>query len=375
MDISQTNWNETDDNNNTAAPDGAPEGMPPSGVNNTMRAMMGAIKRWYDQFVPAVTTGSSTVYTLAYSVAPTALVDGMRFTVKFHATCGAAPTLNVNILGAKPLFKWEAGNWVAVTAGDIVAGQKLLLTYDQTSGNFQILSSLMSISQLQNQAYVYSADSGVADAYVIAPTPAPTAYSVGQSFEWTVAHVNATTTPTLKVGSLNAGTITWPDGSAVQVGQLPANAVVRTVVAAVSTGTPTWHLETVSNPNRPVLSKFTAALGGAVALNNTTIFFDGPSVNAGTTGIFFISGKVTLQDTGGLASFFIKLWDGTTIVDSSALTLPVGNVGVVSLSGIITNPAGNLKISVQDASNASGNILSNNSGGGRDSSVTAIRIG
>jgi len=80
-------------------------------------------------------------------VPPTALADGMRFTVKFHVASGAAPTLNINLLGAKPLFKWYQGAWVAVGANDIALGQKLLLTYDQTSGNFQILQPLGTASQ------------------------------------------------------------------------------------------------------------------------------------------------------------------------------------------------------------------------------------
>jgi len=140
VDISQSNWNETDDNNNTAAPDGAPEGMPPSGVNNTMRAMMGAIKRWYDQAVPKATdgTGTSTAYTLSYAVAPTTLPDGMAFLVNFDKTCGAGPTLNVNGLGAKPLYKWT-GSWGAVGAFDIVATQILRVVYDATSGAFRVL--------------------------------------------------------------------------------------------------------------------------------------------------------------------------------------------------------------------------------------------
>ena len=44
-DISASNWSPTDASNNSAAPDGAPEGMPPSGVNDTMRAIMGADRR------------------------------------------------------------------------------------------------------------------------------------------------------------------------------------------------------------------------------------------------------------------------------------------------------------------------------------------
>ncbi|WIM14486.1 hypothetical protein [Enhydrobacter sp.] len=144
MDISQSNWNEADDNNTTAAPDGAPEGMPPSGVNDTLRAMMGAIKRWYDQSIPRTTdgAGSSTAYRLSYDAIPTALADGMTFLVGFDKSCGNAPTLEVNSLGAKPLHKWTSGSWVALVAGDLMAGQIVRLAYDQASGALRILAPL-----------------------------------------------------------------------------------------------------------------------------------------------------------------------------------------------------------------------------------------
>ena len=43
-----SSWNETDNSNTAAPPDGWPEFMNPSDVNNCARAMMGAIKRWYN---------------------------------------------------------------------------------------------------------------------------------------------------------------------------------------------------------------------------------------------------------------------------------------------------------------------------------------
>ena len=48
-------WSPVDDDNNSAPPVGAPEGMLPSGVNNTMRAMMGSLRRMYDKIVSAET--------------------------------------------------------------------------------------------------------------------------------------------------------------------------------------------------------------------------------------------------------------------------------------------------------------------------------
>lgn len=37
-----------DSNNDDAVPDGAPEGWAPSSANNVLRALMGKLRRWYD---------------------------------------------------------------------------------------------------------------------------------------------------------------------------------------------------------------------------------------------------------------------------------------------------------------------------------------
>jgi hypothetical protein len=43
-----SSWSPTDASNNLTPPDGWPEGMQPSGVNDCGRMMMGAIRRWYN---------------------------------------------------------------------------------------------------------------------------------------------------------------------------------------------------------------------------------------------------------------------------------------------------------------------------------------
>jgi hypothetical protein len=110
-DVYASTWTENDDLNAAAPPEGAPEGMQPSAINNVMRMMMGATKRLLDQLIPKGTdiTGTSTAYTLTYSVAPNAIADGMTFCVSFDKQCGNAPTLNINALGAKPLYKSRSG--------------------------------------------------------------------------------------------------------------------------------------------------------------------------------------------------------------------------------------------------------------------------
>ena len=141
-DVYSSEFSEVDDDNDSASGAGWPESMRPGNVNNAARALQGAIKRFVDQQTPKTTTGTSTAYLLAYSVAPGALADGMTVLVEFDQACGNAPTLNINSLGAKSLYKFAAGEWVALVAGDLISGQVVRLSYNQTSGVFRILQPL-----------------------------------------------------------------------------------------------------------------------------------------------------------------------------------------------------------------------------------------
>jgi microcystin-dependent protein len=134
MDISAANWSEDDNANTTAAPDGAPEGMAPSGVNNVLRAHQGALKRFYNWTIPKLTGGSGTAYTLSYAVAPAALVDGMTHLVQFNVANGNAATLAINALGAIPLQYYSAGAWRAVPAA--LAGAYRILNRPDTTGDW-----------------------------------------------------------------------------------------------------------------------------------------------------------------------------------------------------------------------------------------------
>ena len=139
MDICASNWNEADASNSAAAPDGWPEGMAPSGVNDSGRAMMGALKRWYNWTIPKATGGTSTAYTLTYGVAPSALVDGMSFVVNFHTVNGTGATLNVNGFGLIPLRHYANGTWYNIPPGWIGADAIHRITYHQAGSIFRIV--------------------------------------------------------------------------------------------------------------------------------------------------------------------------------------------------------------------------------------------
>jgi hypothetical protein len=151
------------------------------------------------------------------------------------------------------------------------------------------------------------------------------------------------------------------------------------VLARLAIGTAGQFLQVNAGATAPQwndLDPITSSLGANVTLNNTGAYFDGPSIAQGTAGTWFVSGTVTCWDTAGLAYFNVKLWDGTTVIASARGEGRAANVPVaISVSGQITSPAGNLRISVQDTSSTSGVINFNASGNSKDSTITAIRIG
>lgn len=122
-----------------------------------------------------------------------------------------------------------------------------------------------------------------------------------------------------------------------------------------------------------MLSPITASLAADVDLNNTANYFTGPTISQGTSGTWFVSGTVTLTGTV-TDQINVKLWDGTTVISSCAVNINAATATVVSLSGYITNPAGDLKISARDTNNTNGKIIFNSSGNSKDSTITAIRI-
>src|SRR5216684_199082 len=103
--LSGATYSEVDASNNQAAPNGMPEGMPPSGVNDAWRAGMGAIKRSYDRDH----AGSwCTVGTLSAATA----MSGATFN-EAQVAMAAAATMAI---GA------AAGNYIAVTGTTTISG-------------------------------------------------------------------------------------------------------------------------------------------------------------------------------------------------------------------------------------------------------------
>lgn len=112
------------------------EGMAPSAVNDSARAMMASVAKWRDDMGSNITTGgTSTAYTVATNQVFDTLAHlaGQELTFYVHATNGALPTLNVDGLGAKNIgIDINTG----VPAGTLISGSPYTVVYNASLSIF-----------------------------------------------------------------------------------------------------------------------------------------------------------------------------------------------------------------------------------------------
>jgi hypothetical protein len=114
------------------------EGMAPSAVNDSARAMMARLAEWRDDVSGTITTaGSSTAYTVASNQGFDNLADLNGAMIAFvpHATNGAIVTLNVDGLGAKPL---RFGPSLELQSGVLIQGTPYAVSYNNADGAFYL---------------------------------------------------------------------------------------------------------------------------------------------------------------------------------------------------------------------------------------------
>jgi hypothetical protein len=99
-------------------------------LNNAMRGIAGDLGNFRNDIAAANTsTGTGTAYVLATDSQISALADGLVLSWLPNVTNTGAATLNVDTLGAKKLLASGA----ALVAGNIVAGQPVIVTYDASA--------------------------------------------------------------------------------------------------------------------------------------------------------------------------------------------------------------------------------------------------
>lgn len=131
-------WNTSAAGNNASPPSGAPEGMAPSTVNDTMREIMAALARWYsDTDGSLVSTGSGNAYVLTTNSSHAALADIPIIVFRANHTNTGPSTLAVDGLSAVGINLYGDN---LLVGSEIVEDAVIAVAYNATSGGFDMIS-------------------------------------------------------------------------------------------------------------------------------------------------------------------------------------------------------------------------------------------
>lgn len=145
-------WSTSAGSNNSASPNGFPENMAPSGVNDSARELMAQVRRYAQQSVSAMfapDAGSANAYVINPSIAPAGYISGQVFRFKAGAANTGSASLNVSSLGAITIYKITN---TALSSGDIKAGQMISVVYDGSAFQMQTAPALGALATLDTIA-------------------------------------------------------------------------------------------------------------------------------------------------------------------------------------------------------------------------------
>ncbi|WP_373089301.1 hypothetical protein [Zhongshania sp.] len=123
-------WDVAAAGNGFAAPDGFPEGMNYSDVNNAAREIMAVLARWHADTNGSLTTGgTSNAYTLTPNRTISSYTNGLSFKFRADRANTGAVTLNVGGVGASSVVH-KGGT--ELVGGEIAANGNYSVTYNAT---------------------------------------------------------------------------------------------------------------------------------------------------------------------------------------------------------------------------------------------------
>jgi len=178
-------------------------------------------------------SGAANTYVLSaigVKKAPTAYFDGMTIFFRAGNRNTGSSTVNVATLGVKNLNREDGSN---LSAGDILAGEYVAARYYNTGGYFVLLP---------NPRIDYAADSGAANAYVVALPVSRGALITGEHVRFVATNAN-TGASTLNLNGIGAVSIVRPGGHPLLAGDIAALQIVDVVYVGGS-----WVLVSQTGP-------------------------------------------------------------------------------------------------------------------------------
>jgi len=298
-------WSTTAASNNSAAPDGAPEGMSPASVNDVIRENMSAIaKQYIDQKGTVTTGGTTTAYTLTTNNVHTALSEISLFAFQVNAANTGAATLAVDGLTAKAMQL----NGAAIAAGDLRADEIVLCVYNPDNDVFDIFKSGLNQDAIKTDTInEQTSAQGVTVDGVVLKDSGITATG-GGSLTGTWSDLGTVTTV-----DINGGTI---DGTTQATGTINGSIAAGGTWTAAATWTlPALTLGGTVTSNGQSFSGTIADLGTVttVDINGGTI--DGAAIGSGTVNGVIIGGSTPAAGTftNLTASTDLTLASGATV--------------------------------------------------------------
>ena len=170
-------------------------------------------------FNTAPDTGIADAYVVSISPVPASLTNGM--TVAFIPNFQNATTTPTLDVGLGPSAILLGSTPYTLQPLDIVAGSIAYVIWN--NGAWLLLNPLVSYVtpvQVQQSAFNYGVDTGIADAYVVNLTPAVTSLTDGFQVTFSAAHQNATTSPTLQINALTPVPIVTWNAASLQVADI-----------------------------------------------------------------------------------------------------------------------------------------------------------
>lgn len=209
----------------TAAANGVPKKVQIG--NLLLQAQRDGTQRW-----GGTASGTNTLTVTTSPVSSGVYVTGEIVRFLTSAANTGAVTINIDGRGTKNLYNSTPAPLVS---GDLPLGTLVEAVYDGTQ--FQIVgfalrpgvvTATQATENFRQSINQYAADSGSANAYVVAPSPAATAYTAGMVVRFKAANAN-TTASTVNVNGLGAKTIAKNGATALAAGDIAANEVVTVV--------------------------------------------------------------------------------------------------------------------------------------------------
>jgi microcystin-dependent protein len=290
------------------------EGMAPSAVNDSARAMMASAAGFRDDIAGAIATaGTSTAYTVStYQVFDTlAHMNGQVIAFTPHTTNGATVTLNVDGLGAKPL---RSAPSVELSAGTLVQGTPYTCLYNSSDAAFYLHNFFVN-------PYNIPLAGGMDYWGTTAPNSA-FAFAYGQAISRsTYSSLFALVSTTFGVGD-GSTTFNLPDkrGRAsagvdnmggVSASRLTTATMTATTLGGVSAATET---KTLLTANLPAYTPAGTITNGAISITPSGVLGGSISRSAGSAADFTVPSTTTVAigATQGTTTFAGTAQGGTS---------------------------------------------------------------